>query len=734
MSTFNLTFGIISTPILPPQLHISPPPLSPHFSDDNVDETAFLEDTPLTDGPNLSFLTPLRRSVFALQKTRNLPQPSPLAIQKFLDEVYASALTDYGVDAAVSWGGDFEFPRDIWERDESRLLSHGNDLCATIRSIHAESRQFRLSLDRISLSTSDIPDIDPLDILRLQNFAEGVRIFVTEDFTPNCIRPPLRPMYRRVHSALNKMMLDLYESGNILIMRTSTLETLPNIHWSPKSWAPKKGKPKGRPIGDVANGSGSHPPLNHPSLRDTCKSNWGPIEHPTLSDIVNMILEFQTLHPNDIAVLWKMDLKGAFHLLSIHPEDVHLLAFELTQGLSMLYHTGMFGWTGFPYAFQVVTRVLRQIVNFRIREFGAALMYVDDIIGICSSSHLSECLRLAQSSCETLLGPGSVEPSKTIHGRRIDAIGWCLDLDTSSVGIAKHNLFKTVQGFFHTDTSKPVSLQVLQRLASWASRYSQICRALRPFSGDLYKETCGLSNPHFEKLLEQRTITTIKLWRTFLCLTEIGAPSSYRRPFSSFRDLGLPNLILEYDASLKGIGVAVYSLSREGSETLMWVFQTEFPFSFENVLHQAKFQNTCEFIAVTVGICVLRTLGLHNAPIILRGDSKSSLRWADTETFKGNFSRRAALLFLMVSERFGTTITRSIHIPGVTNTLCDGLSRGMKPVAFNLDPSLVVQENSWTGRLVALCNPLKEAITEEDIFGILGEIHELLSVYPANLN
>lgn len=50
--------------------------------------------------------------------------------------------------------------------------------------------------------------------------------------------------------------------------------------------------------------------------------------------------------------LWKMDPKRAFTLLFVDPEFVQRLAFELTDELTILYITGMFGYTGMPGAFQ----------------------------------------------------------------------------------------------------------------------------------------------------------------------------------------------------------------------------------------------------------------------------------------------------------------------------------------------------------------------------------------------
>eukprot|EP01042_Synura_sphagnicola_P001150 gene1150-1296_t len=62
-----------------------------------------------------------------------------------------------------------------------------------------------------------------------------------------------------------------------------------------------------------------------------------------------------------------MDLKGAFTLMIMRPESVPSLAMELTGGVSMVYHTGLFGSTLMPGAFDVITRILRRRLNAELR-------------------------------------------------------------------------------------------------------------------------------------------------------------------------------------------------------------------------------------------------------------------------------------------------------------------------------------------------------------------------------
>jgi hypothetical protein len=79
---------------------------------------------------------------------------------------------------------------------------------------------------------------------------------------------------------------------------------------------------------------------------------------------------------------WKIDLVSAFSLLFIHPDDVRLAAFELTDGISMFCITGFFGGTGTPANFQVVSRVLERHLNSILA--GEVRIYVDSIMGCCS--------------------------------------------------------------------------------------------------------------------------------------------------------------------------------------------------------------------------------------------------------------------------------------------------------------------------------------------------------------
>jgi hypothetical protein len=82
----------------------------------------------------------------------------------------------------------------------------------------------------------------------------------------------------------------------------------------------------------------------------------------------------------DAVVMWKTDLKAAFTFLKFKASMVRLMSTRLMCSLIFLYYQGNFGWTGMPFAFQVIVRVLLVLVMAVIH--GVVEMFVDDMIGV----------------------------------------------------------------------------------------------------------------------------------------------------------------------------------------------------------------------------------------------------------------------------------------------------------------------------------------------------------------
>ena len=159
-----------------------------------------------------------------------------------------------------------------------------------------------------------------------------------------------------------------------------------------------------------------------------------------------------------------MDLKGAYGLICFRPDDAGLFGMLLTGDLVYLQIAGIFGWAGTPAAFQVDTRAITWELRHSLQS--DVMMYVDDIIGVGMADHIQTDLDLTRTVCTSLLGPSAVADDKTEQGRRLDVIGYVIDLDTQRVSIFRKNLLSALHGFITVDINGSMTIRVAQRLAS----------------------------------------------------------------------------------------------------------------------------------------------------------------------------------------------------------------------------------------------------------------------------
>lgn len=612
-------------------------------------------------------------------------------IFSLIEEAYKRTSEDYGVIEAVEWAQDFQFPEEVWTRDHIRLSAHQGSLQNMTESLHKTSSEHRLTSERV-MNSVPVSDSDYERMIRL---ARGIEVLVSTDFSPNGRPKPLRNLYTRVAPAVNKMMYDLWKEDEIFILPTSEVRRLSGVHFSPIHWTTKHGKRQGRPLTDCSDGD---PPLNSDEVRAKMSALYGEIDHPTLQTLITMILDEATFDQErdeyDFShlTLWKEDLASAFSLLNFSPDSVTLMACELTDGLTMIYHTGSFGWTGTPFAFQVVTRVIKRLLNDG-RLHGRADMYVDDMLGVCKKIHSGADTSTAKSTAHKLLGNQSISDPKGECKSRCVWLGWCIDLDKRLVTISRKNFLKTLYLFFDVDTESKVQGIKIECLASLASRNSEVLRMMRPYSSALYHETVGMRSHLVFKNWTSEGRLAVWMWRIALCLLNLEE-TTYARSLSSFRTCKSDTTI-KYDASLTGIGIIVSIRDRLS-------VAGKFDFSFQ--LHtQSKYQNSVEFIAVVAAVLYLVQQKMRGCRLRLIGDSKSSLKWGHTERFKGVLGQKAAIVFILLGIHFDIEVVESEHIAGSLNVVCDKLSRGVSPSALGFETNRQV---SWPTEETDILNSL----------------------------
>ena len=178
----------------------------------------------------------------------------------------------------------------------------------------------RLSTERIfsifGLTGTKIPGLSLLDFNTLIEFTTyGITPIVSPSFKADAVNvASLRDRYIKLQHTINKLLYKLYSDGTMILLRREYAMRINGLHLSPQHHADSKGKPEGRIIGDL---SGQHDPEFTPlngsahdkdRLRAAIALKWGEIKHPTVDQLVNMVLTAADIHGWDKIILRKKDL------------------------------------------------------------------------------------------------------------------------------------------------------------------------------------------------------------------------------------------------------------------------------------------------------------------------------------------------------------------------------------------------------------------------------------------
>jgi hypothetical protein len=309
---------------------------------------------------------------------------------------------------------------------------------------------------------------------------------------------------------------------------------------------------------------------------------------------------------------------------------------------------------------------------------------VDDIIGISFEQDVAEDMAGVKTLCEQLLGPGSISDKKSEVDTdgELDVIGYTVNIRTGMVGIAQRNVRKAFYATTEFDPAGKVTLQQMQRVASHASRYKKICPYMAPFANALHHAQRG--NPHGNRYpftLSAEAQRSVWILRALILLTATGS-RKYARSFQSItRATWGHTWVVEYDASLKGLGIIWFEVTydslgvaREEARGCATVDISQFGFD------ESGKMNTAEFVAATMGIRGLVRQGIRDTGVMLRGDNMSAMTWAHKQSFKSATAFNAACVHVVQGVQHGLDVVAWEHLPHTEaydyNWRCDYASRG----------------------------------------------------------
>ena len=652
-------------------------------------------------------------------------------IESLVIEAYRYGSSVYGEQAAIEWAEGFRIPQSDVDKDMRELDGFHGNLKLMVDSRRALLNPERLNKERIhEFISDDNPEKEKLLLIArgMEHMADpGYRGCTFET------RPKLSKSFLKAAPAVEKMFYkDFWEEGLAIILSESAVQALPKLGLCLAGWARKLGKPCGRPI---TNGSGRRTMpqeeyLNSPYAKEMAKEVYGQIVHPVIGDIPRMIAEYQrkTGYRRSDLRMWKFDLKKAYTLLTYSSDAVAHLGVELTEGNFMFFLVGVFGLTGMPMAFQVITRALVFEINKRIS--GMMKQYVDDGIGISHFSRMQADMDAAFAFIRNLLGKDAVEESKTAFGMTLDFIGYEIRLDEGIVTIARKNILKALYAFMDVDLGDGVHVAVkrMQGLSSLASRYGYITQLMRPYTRSLYQGYVGRGSAT-TVVLSQATKRVIRLFKFLFVLVALRG-NQFSRTFESFEVLP-HEYVCEYDASLTGIGIIWFKVLESGEEKPLAYASVDIrSLGFEG---KPSYQNTAEYIASLLCAHGMKIMGQGGAPVMHRGDSRSALSWTKKGTVKSAVAMHAGLIWGMYATTHNTNVVITAHLRHDINTRADTLSRDgswrdvlaedKRRYGGRLPPDLPKLELDCE-ELVALCDPRRDIDSDKKFASFFEECLE----------
>ena len=609
---------------------------------------------------------------------------------------------------AITWGDNFTFPPEVYERDMALYTTSRLSIPNMVRSIQDEQRIHRFSTKRV---IEVIPSTYE-GYTKLLSLAEGMHVYTPPSYKSSPLPPPIRQLYSTLSSCVNKLVFKEWEAQRLFILPTDSIVDL-GVHYSPFHWTVNKGKPSGRCLVDYSDNSNGDA-LNGPEALEWGHTHIGKIIHPSLTTIVRTFYSFASTYLSDHRdktwadlTFWKCDLKGAFTLISYHPDSAVLLCSLLTGGLTAIYHCGNFGGTNTPVHFDLITKALVYTVSPLLH--GCLEAYVDDFFGICPILSLQHDRGIFIDTAVRLLGPNAVALEKNEDGPQLDILGFNYNLITQHISVGQHSFLRFVYVFYLLNTEAKIELQEAQRLASLSQRYQAVCPVMAPFTTAFHMMTRRFGKKHSAHSLTWTAKCGVWMWRALMAAMSFD-PNNHSRSWLSFLPLPQPNIQIQFDACLFGLGGIISTINPNGTVTERGVYQHPIPFAFGT---DSSYQNISEFIAIMVGlILVIQHLPQPRTAILVHlvGDSKSALAWAASGTVKSEqHNHLLSCVFALLKHQYNICITSTTWIDSKSNDICDTLSRfgdmAVYPQCYSADKyKLVISPTVLT--MLQVCDPI----------------------------
>ena len=214
-------------------------------------------------------------------------------------------------------------------------------------------------------------------------------------------------------------------------------------------------------------------------------------------------------------LLAKFDIRRAFRLCPVHPDDWHLLG---VKWQNQLYYDRVlpFGLRSSPFIFNEVADALQWICQSHL-SIEDILHLLDDflILGPPQSSVCMDRIRLALDMCE-YLGVPIADEKTTWPTTELVFLGIVLDTERLESRLPDDKKQDLLQLLTEMSTKERCTLKELQRLLGKLNFASRVVVPGRTFTRRLYDATCRVSKPYHHVRLSAACRLDLLWWKELL--------------------------------------------------------------------------------------------------------------------------------------------------------------------------------------------------------------------------
>ncbi|XP_070608807.1 uncharacterized protein [Erythrolamprus reginae] len=277
----------------------------------------------------------------------------------------------------------------------------------------------------------------------------------------------------------------------------------PNLRVSPLGVVPKKASGEFRLIHHLSFPKGE-------SVNDFIPDELCSVRYASFDAAVTMVRKCGAG-----ALMGKCDIKSAFRLLPIHPDDFELLGFHFEGG----YYVDR----ALPMGCSVSCSLFESFSTFlewalrRQSGLGTVVHYLDDFL-LAGPAHSEQCFALMrdfEALCAQLGVPLASEKTEG-PATRITFLGIELDSEEQSSRLPLEKLVKIKRKLDEVLGCRKVTLRQLQELAGILNFACRVVVPGRAFSRRLYDAMKGLRLPHHRTRLCAGVRADLGVWRDFL--------------------------------------------------------------------------------------------------------------------------------------------------------------------------------------------------------------------------